>query len=38
VAENAQALQLEETRREHALKILAQLAQRDSGCARNTRR
>jgi len=29
VAENAQALQLEETRREHALKILAQLAQRD---------
>ena len=29
VAENAQALQLEETRREHALKILAQLAQRE---------
>jgi chromosome segregation protein len=29
VAENAQALQLEQTRREHALKILAQLAQRE---------
>ena len=29
VAENAQTLQLEQTRREHALKILAQLAQRE---------
>ena len=29
VTENAQALQLEQTRREHALKILAQLAQRE---------
>jgi len=29
VAENAQSLQLEQTRREHALKILAQLAQRE---------